>query len=223
MTCLETFGWRGSAILPHVQTGVAISILCVDPLLFQSRDNWKKKMIQSSPCDQAILCISGARELSGPGFYISTATGMQETDHCCWGQVAPAVAAVNWQTQTVTALAALASRGHIHVYSTIPLNQRALSAHEPEALNTECHRACGVWAADPGVYCMTISNGTAAYDPVSRDFVLLIVSMALGLFLNTVVTLLIVGNTKCIYSGPSILRPPMGPWKCGLILQVVLK
>ncbi len=26
-----------------------------------------------------------------------------------------------------------------------------------------------------------------------------------------------------IYSGPSILRPPMGPRKCGLILQVVLK
>ncbi len=25
------------------------------------------------------------------------------------------------------------------------------------------------------------------------------------------------------YSGPSILRPPMGPRKCGLILQVVLK
>ncbi len=26
-----------------------------------------------------------------------------------------------------------------------------------------------------------------------------------------------------LYSGPSILRPPMGPRKCGLILQVVLK
>ncbi len=25
------------------------------------------------------------------------------------------------------------------------------------------------------------------------------------------------------YSGPSILRPPTGPGKCGLILQVVLK
>ena len=25
------------------------------------------------------------------------------------------------------------------------------------------------------------------------------------------------------YSGPSILRPSMGPRKCGLILQVVLK
>ncbi len=25
------------------------------------------------------------------------------------------------------------------------------------------------------------------------------------------------------YSGPSILRPPMGPRKCGLILQVVSK
>ncbi len=25
------------------------------------------------------------------------------------------------------------------------------------------------------------------------------------------------------YNGPSILRPPMGPRKCGLILQVVLK
>ncbi len=25
------------------------------------------------------------------------------------------------------------------------------------------------------------------------------------------------------YRGPSILRPPMGPRKCGLILQVVLK
>ncbi len=23
--------------------------------------------------------------------------------------------------------------------------------------------------------------------------------------------------------GPSILRPPIGPWKCGVILQVVLK
>ncbi len=26
-----------------------------------------------------------------------------------------------------------------------------------------------------------------------------------------------------VYSGPSILRPPMGRRKCGLILQVVLK
>ncbi len=26
-----------------------------------------------------------------------------------------------------------------------------------------------------------------------------------------------------VYSRPSILRPPMGPRKCGLILQVVLK
>ena len=26
-----------------------------------------------------------------------------------------------------------------------------------------------------------------------------------------------------IYSGPSVLRPPMGPRKCGLTLQVVLK
>ncbi len=36
-------------------------------------------------------------------------------------------------------------------------------------------------------------------------------------------------NTWCLdhvdtlYSGPSILRPLMGPRKCGLILQVVLK
>ncbi len=31
------------------------------------------------------------------------------------------------------------------------------------------------------------------------------------------------GGGRVIYSGPSILRPPMGPRKCGLILQVVLK
>ncbi len=30
-------------------------------------------------------------------------------------------------------------------------------------------------------------------------------------------------ETPPIYSGPSILRPPMGPRKCGLLLQVVLK
>ncbi len=28
---------------------------------------------------------------------------------------------------------------------------------------------------------------------------------------------------RCTYIGPSILRPPMGPRKSGLILQVVLK
>ncbi len=30
-------------------------------------------------------------------------------------------------------------------------------------------------------------------------------------------------TSNILYSGPSILRPPMGPRKCGLILQVVLK
>ncbi len=32
-----------------------------------------------------------------------------------------------------------------------------------------------------------------------------------------------VGFLNMKYSGPSILRPPMGPRRCGLILQVVLK
>ncbi len=31
------------------------------------------------------------------------------------------------------------------------------------------------------------------------------------------------GKGAGVNSGPSILRPPMGPRKCGLILQVVLK
>ena len=30
-------------------------------------------------------------------------------------------------------------------------------------------------------------------------------------------------EVKVTYSGPSIWRPPVGPRKCGLILQVVLK
>ncbi len=30
-------------------------------------------------------------------------------------------------------------------------------------------------------------------------------------------------SNKSEYSGPYILRPPMGPGKCGLILQVILK
>ncbi len=30
-------------------------------------------------------------------------------------------------------------------------------------------------------------------------------------------------QARAQYSGPSILRPPMGPWKSGLILQVFLK
>ncbi len=30
-------------------------------------------------------------------------------------------------------------------------------------------------------------------------------------------------TSSILYSGPSILRPPIGPRKCGLILQVVLK
>ncbi len=30
-------------------------------------------------------------------------------------------------------------------------------------------------------------------------------------------------HVEHLYSGPSILRPPMGPRKCGLILHVILK
>ncbi len=37
------------------------------------------------------------------------------------------------------------------------------------------------------------------------------------------VTRRLLGYAPCLYSGPSILRPPMGPRKCSLILQGILK
>ncbi len=35
--------------------------------------------------------------------------------------------------------------------------------------------------------------------------------------------MIFMSQSMAVYSGPSILRPPMGPRKCGLILHMVLK
>ncbi len=41
--------------------------------------------------------------------------------------------------------------------------------------------------------------------------------------MNKVSNFVVIITSKCIYSGPAILIPPMEQRKCGLILQVVLK
>ncbi len=41
-----------------------------------------------------------------------------------------------------------------------------------------------------------------------------------GMFIHTFIQYMYI---TCMYSGPSIVKPSMGPRKCGLILQLVLK
>ncbi len=72
----------------------------------------------------------------------------------------------------------------------------------------------GIWAGGHHSSCVSMATHERSFGVIAGISILLVsVSIKVSPIIYTAWT----------YSGPSILRPPMGPGKCGLILQVVLK